>query len=62
MVRSEIWDMLLSFLEHIKVIKNDKASSILETIINDWMNQIDEKMKEYNFDNFSGLIETTENK
>ena len=41
MVKEEIWEILLSFLEHIKLIKNQKPRSILEAVVNEWMNSID---------------------
>ena len=59
MVKEEIWEILLSFLEHIKLIKNQKPRSILEAVINEWMNSIEQKMKDSNFDSFKGLIDDT---
>jgi len=32
----------------------------LEAVVNEWMNAIDQKMKNNNFDNFKGLIDKTE--
>ena len=55
MVKEEIWDILLSFLEYIKLMKNQKSRSILEAVVNEWMNSIDQKMNDDNFDSFNYL-------